>query len=331
MAPDSPALPPRAHAPGGAPRRVGVELEFAALDAGAGADIVAGLFGGRIARENPHRFHIRDTALGDFTSELDTRYAHPDPDAPPAADRIDAALRQAEATLRELFGDISAAVMPCEIVCPPVAIADLPRIERLVHALEAAGASGTRASPLHGFGAQLNVEIAAGGSAWVLAAMRAHALLSDWLRAVMEIDVTRRLTAFTDPFPPDYVALIVDPAYAPDDARLIDDYLRHNPTRNRELDMTPLLAWMDGDRVRAALDDPRIKPRPALHYRLPDANFGRPGWGVLPEWRRWCVVERLAEDRELLAAMGRDWRAAAAPGGTPRNWALRASEWLLTA
>jgi len=128
-------------------------------------------------------------------------------------------------------------VMPCEIVCPPVPVAELPRIEALVRALAKAGASGTQASPLYGFGAQLNVEIAAGGPDWLLAMLRAYALLSDWLRAVMEIDLTRRLTAFADPFPPGYVALIADPAYAPDQAGLIDDYLRHNPTRNRELDM----------------------------------------------------------------------------------------------
>jgi hypothetical protein len=214
--------------------------------------------------------------------------------------------------------------MPCKIVCPPIPVTDLAGIERRLRALDEAGASGTRASPLYGFGAQLNVEIAQGGTGWIVAMIRAHALLSDWLRAAMEIDVTRRLTAFTDRFPPDDVALVVDPAHAPDADRLIDDDLRHNRTR----DMLPLFAWRDAGRVRAVLDDPRIKPRPAFPYRLPDANLGQPGGGVLLEWRRWCVVERLAEDRDLRAAMGRDWRDWRA--GPPGNWALRASEWLLT-
>ena len=68
--------PPRLNNLGGVERRVGIELEFAALSARDGASLVQSLFGGLIDEEDPHRFHITNTELGRFTSELDTQYAH---------------------------------------------------------------------------------------------------------------------------------------------------------------------------------------------------------------------------------------------------------------
>lgn len=76
--------------------------------------------------------------------------------------------------------------------------------------------------------------------------------------------------------------------------QLIDDFITDNPTRNRELDMLPLFAHLDEDRVRARVDDPLIKARPTYHYRLPNTNLADPEWGVLTEWNRWVIVERLA-------------------------------------
>ena len=84
----------------------------------------------------------------------------------------------------------------------------------------------------------------------------------------------------------------------------IDDYLAFNPTRNRDLDMLPLLLHLDGARVRAALPNEKINGRPAFHYRLPDARVSDPGWSVAPDWNRWVAVERLASDRERLESVG---------------------------
>lgn len=326
-----PILPPRLLNPDGRPRRVGVEIEFAALSASAAAMQVQDLFGGRIEEEDPHRFHVRRTRLGDFTCELDTKVAHGPADETEenGDDPLDDLLWDFRASLRSLYGDVSSLVMPCEIVCPPLPIADLHGLETLLAALREAGAAGTRASPLYGFGTHLNAEISDGGHDWIVAMLKAYLLMSDWLRAVMRIDTTRRLLAFTDPFPERYAAKVIDPGYWPDRARLIDDYLADNPTRNRELDMLPLFAWLDPDRVRARVDDRRVKPRPTFHYRLPDANFDRPDWGVMLEWRRWCVIERLAERPELIARMGHVWRANR-DRLFPLDWAIQASEWVMT-
>lgn len=326
-------LPPRRLTPEGRPRHVGVELEFAAVSARKGAELVKELFGGRIEKEDPHRFHIPDTALGRFTCELDTQYAHRSyaEDEAHNAESEGALAQLLEAfqrELRALFGDVSSLVMPCEVVCPPLEIEELPRLDALVKELRKAGAEGTRASPFYAFGAHLNPEIAEGGTEWIVSMFKAYLLLSDWLRAVMSIYLTRQLVDFAAPFPLQYVRKVVDPAYWPDQDRFIDDYLAHNPTRNRELDMLPLMIWLDRARVRKVVRDIRVKARPTFHYRLPDANIGQEGWGLILEWNRWYVVENLAERRDIVNAMGAAWRENETRF-LQEDWAIRASEWLL--
>lgn len=321
-----PMFPPRMTTDDGAQRRVGVEIEFAAVSAREAARIVQSLYGGEIIAEGAHRFRVCGTRLGEFVAELDSSYVHPASGTETAAQSLFAHLAD---RVRELFGDIGSLVVPCEVACPPIPLAELARLEKLVEALGSAGAKGTWANPLYAFGAQFNPEIAAPTAEWIASVLKAHLLLSEWLRAVMAIDLSRRILAYAQPFPAPYAMRTVDPGYWPDMTALIDDYLAVNPTRNRELDLTPLFAWFDEARVRRALPYEKIKRRPAFHYRLPDANVGAPGWSLALEWNRWCVVERLAEDRAALDAMGREYietQSVLLPG----DWALRASEWLVT-
>jgi hypothetical protein len=322
--------PPRRTNFKGEPRHVGVEIEFTSLSVRESAQKVQMLFGGNMQEEDPHRFHLLGTSLGDFTCELDTQYAHdrsgkrPDP----AAGFIDRSIEKFQAKLRVLFGDISSLVMPCEVVSPPIALADLSRLDALVEELANAGGTGTRGSVLYAFGAQLNPDIAEQSGEWIASVLKAYLLLSDWLRAVIAIDLTRKLTAYTDPFPASYIRQVVDPSYWPDLNRLMADYIAANPTRNRELDMLPLFAWHDEVYVRAHVDDTRVAKRPTFHYRLPDANVGQPGWSLTLEWNRWCAVERLAANRGALNAMGAAYLANAEKL-MPENWAIRASDWLV--
>ena len=320
--------PPRLKNDEGEERRVGVELEFAALSANEGATLVRDLFGGEVRMEDPHRYLIEGTELGDFVCELDSRLAHKNKDAAPARNSFDKFLDDLGEELRRLYGDVSAGLVPCEIVCPPIPLTALPRVDELVEKLRHAGAAGTDESPLFAFGAQLNPEIATTDPEWICAMMKAYALLSDWLREVTEIDATRRLASFADPFPQDYVAKLVHPDYQPSTSQLIDDYLADNPTRNREVDMLPLFLWLDEDRVRRKLPHEKIHARPTFHYRLPNADLGRQGWNVSVEWNRWRMVERLAAEPERLAAMGRAW-AENADRILPANWAILSSEWML--
>ncbi len=163
---------------------------------------------------------------------------------------------------------------------------------------------------------------------WILAVMKAEMLLSEWLRQIMAIDFTRLLTSFVDPFPDYYVKQVVAPHYWPDMDSLIGDYLNANPTRDRELDMLPLFAWLDEARVRRAVGGAKVSKRPTFHYRLPNANLGVPGWSIGLEWNRWCAVERLAEDRDRLDAMGAAY-IENRQRLLPERWAVRASEWIV--
>jgi hypothetical protein len=127
--------------------------------------------------------------------------------------------------------------------------------------------------------------------------------MSPLLRRRIDVDPMRRILPYIDPFPLAYIRKILRGDYAPDISALIDDYIADNPTRNRELDMLPLFAHLDEDRVRRQLDDPLIKSRPTYHYRLPDTNFNKSGWGAVEEWNRWVIVERLAANPERLARL----------------------------
>ncbi|GMG83562.1 hypothetical protein LNKW23_27750 [Paralimibaculum aggregatum] len=280
----------------GATRRVGVELEFAGLPADVVAKAVADWCGGRIEQTAPHAHRV---VAGDDAYEvyLDMALAHPKAGAEP--ERI-------ETKLSQVVGDAASIAVPVEIVTPPLAPAALPRLDRLVAMLRAAGAGGTRDSVLYAHGMHLNVEAVEVGAAAIAPVLRAFVLVEDWLRQIMQIDLTRRTFAFVDGFPIGYI----DRAAAGDLADgLVADYLAENPTRNRSLDMTPLLALLDREAVERALDGAKLKPRPTYHYRLPDCDLGRPGWTPARDWNLWVHLERIAADAEAVSALAEGWKA----------------------
>ncbi len=288
--------PPPAPARGdGAARRVGVEIEFAGLDPRAAAGAVATLFGGVPRAEGPHRLLVEGGRWGPFAVELDMALARRK------------AGGAAEAALRDLVLDIAALAVPVEIVCPPIPWDEAHELDALCAELARLGAVGTRNGLLYAFGLQLNIEPPALDAPALLAGLRAFLLLRDWLRAEIMVDTARDLWRFAAPFPEPWIAATLDPAYAPDLCGLIDGYLADNPTRDRELDALPLLAWLDEARVRAVLPREKIKPRPAWHYRLPNSEVGATGWGPGREWARWVLVERLAADPVRLRAASLAW------------------------
>ena len=320
-------LPDRMETPDGSIRRVGVELEFAVVSARDGAELVYRLFGGTIERQDAHRFKVVDTSLGDFVCELDSQYVH-GKGLPGEHSKLDKLLTRFRGRFRELLGDVSSLVVPCEIVCPPVQIDKLHELHGLVGGLRDAGASGTRDNLLYAFGAQLNPELPDHSGAYIASVLKAYVLLSDWLRGVIDVDPTRWLTSFADPFPKAYVRKLLKPDYDTDRDHVIADYLAFNPTRNRELDLLPLFARLEPEKVQSSCDDPLIKPRPTFHYRLPDARLDEENWSVALEWNRWLMVEKLAAQPDLLAAMAKDYLACLDSRSSP-DWALKSSEWLL--
>ena len=242
--------PPQWRADDGAMRRIGAEIEFSALDCRESALIVQRRFGGRLEEVEAWRYYVLDSEFGDFTIELDTQYAHARQRTQEEADgdlseferRIADTL---DRELSEALGDIGSLWLPIEIVSPPVPLDRLPDLDPLVADLRAAGAEGTDEALVFAFATQLNMEVVSREPSSVLAHLKAYLLLSEELRAEIDPHLTRRLLPFSDPFPRSYVGKVVDPAYQPDLATMIDDYLAANATRNRGLDMLPLFAELE--------------------------------------------------------------------------------------
>lgn len=218
--------------------------------------------------------------------------------------------------------------LPVELVCPPVEIAELARLDEMTRRLRRAGALGTRESVVYAFGLQLNLDLPAMDAGTILRYLRAYLLCADWLRRDIGIDLTRRVLPFIQPYPKTYIQRVLAPGYEPNLGQLIDDYLVYNPSRNRDLDLLPLFTFLAPQKVRAAVDDPRLKARPALHYRLPDSRIDDPDWGIVQEWNRWArTVEALAEDPDRLQAMAQSYRRYLEDAWFP-DWAEAADAWL---
>jgi hypothetical protein len=348
-APPALATPPRTETESGQTRRLGIEIEFDGLDCEETGSLLHRLFGGQIHWRDPYRVEIRNTRLGDFEVELDMSMAHPEghpkrPSETPKAEdsewerrareEFENFLERVEAELAEAVGDLGSLWMPVEIVAPPIPWDRLPELDRLIAALRDAGAGGTRSGLLSAYGTQLNPEVASTEPDYLLAVLRAYLLLSDWLREEIGVDLRRRVTPFVDPFPGSYADLVLDPGYAPDLGRLVGDYLVHNATRNRELDLLPLFDHLASAQVRRRLPREKIHARPTFHYRLPDTRLDKAAWSLTTEWNRWVTVERLAENKELLAegmARFRAYRRQFVPLGWPAEsrslaWALMRNE-----
>ncbi|WP_136253388.1 amidoligase family protein [Onishia niordana] len=299
----------------GSLRRVGVEIEFACVSPAAAANLVAEQFGGQVISLNPHRWRVESTRWGAFTIELDAKIVHPDDkvtSALPSSDDEWARQRhqwhvQLHTRSRELLGDVVAGLVPTEIVCPPVPWNELGELDALFGALRRHGAKGTDDSLLYGFGLHLNPEAPGTDVDSLLAHLRAYLLLAPWLRDQINIDITREVLPHANPFPKAYALKILDPDYAPDLDTLINDYLHDNPTRNRELDMLPLFAWLRPDHPHALFKNELVKPRPTFHYRLPNAHLSATEWGSVVEWDRWLAVERLAADTKRLAERANEY------------------------
>lgn len=280
--------PPVARTEDGRVRRVGVEVELTGLEVTEIADAVCEVFGGTSQPETDYLIRI-DSPVGEFRVEADLELLQ-EIGKRRAAETETGALSAA----RDVVARIAETIAPYEVVGPPLPYTDLPRIDELVAVLRERGGRGTKSGVLQALGMQLNPEAPRTSAASIHAHLRAYALLLPWLVERRGIDISRRATVFVDPYPRDYVRLLVGQDETPTLEQLIDDYLRHNPTRNRSLDMLPLFAHLDPDRVFAVVDDPRVKSRPTYHYRLPDSRVGDPSWRVVDDWRLWLVVERVA-------------------------------------
>ena len=279
-------------------RRVGVEIEFHGLDAHAAARVLAEALGGEVVPGGPHDARVTGSAIGEIEVELDTRYARKPDERSGLVDRALDSLGAREEAVKLL-----SAVVPVELVTRPLAPEQFPLVDRAVDALRAAGAEGTEAAPLYAFGMHLNIALAHGGAERAIRIAAAYSFAERWLRDRYPVDASRRVVPFIDPYPKGWKVELAE-AMAHGQSPEIEEFVRlyqtYNPSRNRGLDLWPLLAHLAPEAVRRHHPRPVKKPRPAFHYRWPDSRVGDPSWSPWQELARWDRIERAADEPERL-------------------------------
>ena len=317
----SPRRPVAATNAAGQPRRVGVEIELGGMDLDQISQRIQQVAGGQVERLSNYQAKVVGSSIGDIAIELDAQL-FTDMKVRGLLDQL--GLDDIEPHLSENLENLMAGearrFVPFEIVFPPLEIGRLPEVDAVCAAFRE-DAEGTGASVLNAFGTHLNPDLPHNDAATILRYLRAFLCLDDELRIAHEVDVTRALSPFIDAFPRDYVLRVLDADYAPDAEVLIDDYLAANPTRNRPLDLLPVLAWLDEGRVTRRLPGEKIGRRPTFHYRLPNSRIDEPGWSVTREWNIWMRVEDLVNDEDALrAAMPERIEALRGPIERFVNW-----------
>jgi len=304
-------VPARALAEDGRMRRVGVEVEFGGMALDDIAGKIRACLGGVIEKHNDYAATLKDTRIGDVKVEFDASLFT---DLKVRGLLKDWPLEEEAVRSGEIAGNweklmASAAthLVPFEVVFPPLEISRLNELEEVREALRDE-AEGTGASLINAFGLHLNPEPPGTDTATILEYLRAFFCLYEELVEAHRVDAARRISPFIDPFPKAYVMRVLDREYAPDRSEFTADYLDANPTRNRPLDLLPLLTWLDEDKVRARLPEEKIGKRPTFHYRLPDCRMDQPEWTISAEWNRWARVEQLAASPELANTCARALR-----------------------
>lgn len=313
-------MPPVQETVSGDLRRVGFELEFSGLTLQAAAGAVAKALSGKLQQDSAAEMSLHH-AQGRFNIEIDWDFLKRQASESGAKEGGDGWL--------DLLSQVAALVVPIEVVCPPLPLDRLGMLHALVSALRDAGARGTEESLIAAYGVHINAEIPRLDAATLLAYLRAFALLQWWLVDAHKVDIARRASPYIDLYPEAYVRLLCERREVSMDD-IFSDYLQHNATRNRALDLLPLLAEIDEARVRRTIDDPRIKPRPAFHYRLPNCQIENPDWSLASSWNTWCAVEALAAQPELQVQLGEEFLSRSQPllGVNRNKWTKFVEQWL---
>lgn len=307
-------------------RRVGVEIELSGLGYQQLVSLAEELLEGKATLESRYVSKL-ETPQGCFVIELDS---DPIKDLDLADERLPQSLRELGGQAMGVIDATAERIVPLEIISPPIPISKLSQIETLVDKLRKAGALGSREAIYFAFGLQLNPELPDLTPSTLVRYFQAFAVLYDWLKARHQLDISRKFTPYIEPWSSRYTDLLIADDYAPDQQQMMVDYLESNPTRNRALDLLPLFAHLDKPLLDQYVDDPRIKSRPTLHYRLPDCDIDNPEWHFSSVWNDWVVVEQLAnhaEDLAELRALFRDSRKINLRNLT-RNWQETSANWL---
>lgn len=310
----------------GTERRVGVEVEISGVTYDNLVALAAQLLKGKSRLDSRYVTRI-ETPSGDYTIELDS---DPIKDLDLRDERLPETIRELGGHAMEVIDAAAERIVPLEIITPPLPLSELETVEHLCDSLREAGALGSREALIYAFGLQLNPELPDLEPDTLVSYFRAFAGVYDWLKARHQLDISRKFTTYIEPWDSDYVDLIMEPDYAPDQEQLMKDYLHYNPTRNRALDLLPLFAHINETLLREYVDDERVKARPTLHYRLPDCDIDNPEWHFSSVWNDWVVVEELAADAGKLANLMSEYRESRKLSfkNLTTSWKDRCDAWL---
>lgn len=303
----------------GEPRRVGFELEFTGISLDQAMSALRSVMHGDLQTVS-HFEQKLQCEIGTFVVELDWEFL-----------KRKGQEQDNDGDWIDLLGQAvySSQLIPLELVCPPLPIHAIEQLQAIVKALREAGALGTSDSPIAAFGVHINVEPPNLNADTLLRYLQAFALLQWWLVETLHVDLSRRISPFVDLYPGAYVKLLLSYDKV-EIGQLIEDYLEHNPSRNRALDMLPLLSHIDRDRVMARVNDNKIKSRPTFHYRLPNSQIERQDWSLASAWNSWWLVEQLASRQALLDQLIREYLLAFRPiiGVNRKTWVEFIETWL---
>lgn len=307
-------LPPQLTNEKGEIRKVGFEIEFADVSLEKAAALVMDLFGGKLEKDSKYNMKVVESEIGEFSLQIDLRLLS-QKSYQKIFDKLGINIHNThvgEKSLEELIETLLesaiSTVIPNEISMPALPLTEMDKAENLKEALRLAGAKGTKDSMLYAFAMHLNPELPTKNVETLLAYTRSFLLLYPWLFRASGVDFTRsKLTTFISPFPESYFHLVLDPGYNPDLDTFIDDYHHHNPDRNRPLDLYPVFAFLDKEKIDAIPDIGKVSARPTFHYRLPNSLVDDPTWSLAQEWNLWNEVEKLASQPGKVIELGKEY------------------------
>ncbi len=323
--------PPHLKNRAGEERTVGYEFEFTGIEIEQVAQLVKNLYGGKIEKISTYEIEVQDSEFGTFKIELDAQLLRDKKyEKLLKSVGIDVDDIQDKDGKEKKLMEMAATIVPYEIVSPPIPLSKMDALDHLVEKLREEKVKGTGSSILYAFGMHINPEVPDNRVESILNHTKAYVMMDPWIRSEADINMSRRITPFIDPYSEEYVKMVLNPEYNPDIKTMIRDYFDHDNSRNRSLDLLPLFMHLDEKTTSSMIDEELTSARPTYHYRLPDCSFEKKEWSPALEWNRWVLVERLADDKERLAQLSRNWLKLSDKLmiGFESKWIKKIAEWV---
>jgi hypothetical protein len=279
--------------------KAGFEFEYANVKLPIAATAIQKLFGGEIEMINPYHYKLH-SKIGTFKLMIDFSFlVHSSLKKVVKEYGLDSILPiEFISEIENLIANIGENLIPYEITTPPLVFNDIALSQKIVETLRDLGAYGTNKSLLYAFGMHINIEEKNLKIDTILQKFRAYLILYEFINNWLKPDLSRRISPYIKHFDSDFIIKVLNLNYNPSLDKFISDYIAFNPTRNRSLDLLPLLAFLNEKKVKDALPNEKINKRPTYHYRLPDSKIDETSWCCCEGWNSWVLVELLANDNK---------------------------------